>query len=186
MLFGLLAACLVGSCFTCEAAIAASHSHRLSKERIEDGFGSFSPRTHDRNGNGNGDHSTGFDHEAILGSRKEAEEFDNLSPEESKKRLLILVGKMDLDKDGSIERQELKAWIIRSFHMLSEEESKERFQEVDENEDGLVTWQEYIQETFGLTDENLAIPLHDLEEQRVSIEVKLNIINYFLTFVICR
>lgn len=50
-----------------------------------------------------------------LGSTKEAEEFDNLPPEEAKQRLKILVEKMDLNKDQIIERGELKAWIMRSF-----------------------------------------------------------------------
>jgi Ca2+-binding EF-hand superfamily protein len=50
-----------------------------------------------------------------LGSTKDAQEFDNLAPEEAKKRLKVLVEKMDLDKDGYIERPELKAWIMRSF-----------------------------------------------------------------------
>ena len=40
-------------------------------------------------------------------------------------------------------RQELYAWILRSFTSLSKEESDERFGDCDENEDGLVTWEEY-------------------------------------------
>lgn len=53
--------------------------------------------------------------------------------------------------------------------MLSEEESKQRLEEVDENEDGLVTWKEYVQETFGVDlDSNpSSIPLNDIEEQQV-------------------
>lgn len=51
--------------------------------------------------------------------------------------------------------------------MLSEEEASERFDEIDENEDGRVTWAEYLEETYGVNDENSAIPLEDLEEQRV-------------------
>ena len=60
-------------------------------------------------------HNSEFDHEAIIGSTKEAQEYDNLSPQEAKKRLKVLVEKMDLDRDGYIERPELKAWIMRSF-----------------------------------------------------------------------
>ena len=33
---------------------------------------------------------------------------------------------------------------------LSEEESEERLDEVDNNEDGFVTWEEYIHETYGI------------------------------------
>lgn len=50
-----------------------------------------------------------------VGSAKEAEEFDHLSPEESKRRLGILLQKMDLNSDKQIDRKELKAWILRSF-----------------------------------------------------------------------
>jgi Ca2+-binding EF-hand superfamily protein len=49
---------------------------------------------------------------------KTAEEFDNLSPEEAKKRLRILLMKMDRNNDGVIERKELHSWIMRSFRYL--------------------------------------------------------------------
>lgn len=49
------------------------------------------------------------------GSVKEAEEFDKLPIEESKRRLKILLTKMDLNADDFIDRNELKAWILRSF-----------------------------------------------------------------------
>lgn len=51
----------------------------------------------------------------LTGSIKEAEEFDKLPIEESKRRLGILLTKMDLNNDTIIERNELKAWIMRSF-----------------------------------------------------------------------
>lgn len=53
--------------------------------------------------------------------------------------------------------------------MLSEEESKQRLEEVDENEDGKVSWKEYVQETFGidLDGDSASIPLNDIEEQQV-------------------
>lgn len=51
----------------------------------------------------------------FLGSAKEAEEYDHLSPEESKRRLAILLNKMDLNGDKQIDKNELKAWILRSF-----------------------------------------------------------------------
>lgn len=55
-----------------------------------------------------GEHHNEFDHEAIIGSVKEAGEFHDLSPDESKRRLSILVEKMDLNQDGFIDRHELK------------------------------------------------------------------------------
>lgn len=104
-----------------------------------------------------GEHHNEFDHEAIIGSVKEAEEFDNLSPEESKKRLSLLVQKMDLNSDLFVDRHELKAWIIRSFKSLSEEEAEDRFEDVDEDNNDLISWAEYLKETYGL-DENEYTP----------------------------
>lgn len=51
------------------------------------------------------------------GSVKTAEEFDSLPPEEAKRRLKMLLTKMDRNRDGQIERQELHSWILRSFRL---------------------------------------------------------------------
>uniref|UniRef100_A0A6B2EGN6 Reticulocalbin-3 n=1 Tax=Phlebotomus kandelakii TaxID=1109342 RepID=A0A6B2EGN6_9DIPT len=146
---------------------ATTHKHTHSnKERMEDG--SYSPKNaHHFDG---ADHHSEFDHEAILGSVKEAEEFDNLSPEESKKRLGILVRKMDLNLDGFVDRHELKAWILRSFRMLSQEEANERFQDLDEDGDGMTSWQEYLKDTYGMETEN---EIGDSDEQHLEEESKL-------------
>ena len=60
-------------------------SNPQSGERLSDG--AFSPRDH-KHGSG-AEHDNSFDHEAILGSKKDAEEFDDLSPEEAKRRLRV-------------------------------------------------------------------------------------------------
>ena len=62
---------------------AFPNSHLQSGERLSDG--AFSPRDH-KHGSGE-EHDNSFDHEAILGSRKDAEEYDDLPPEEAKRRL---------------------------------------------------------------------------------------------------
>lgn len=85
----------------------------------------------------------------FLGSKKTAEEFDKLSPEESKKRLGVIAKKMDLNGDGFVDRYELKTWIYNSLQQLDREEIDERFDEVDENHDGLVSFAEYVKESFG-------------------------------------
>uniref|UniRef100_A0A7G3AW35 Reticulocalbin-3 n=1 Tax=Lutzomyia longipalpis TaxID=7200 RepID=A0A7G3AW35_LUTLO len=149
---------------------ATTHKHTQggSKERMEDG--SYSPRdAHHFEG---GVHQNEFDHEAIIGSVKEAEEFDRLTPEESKRRLGILVQKMDLNSDGFVDRHELKAWILRSFKMLSQEEANDRFQDVDEDNDGLVTWKEYLKDTYGMESDNEAIQSLEqiIEEESKLIE----------------
>ena len=72
-----------------------------------------------------GEHDPHWDHEAILGSKKEAEEFDELDPEEAKKRLRVLAVKMDRNGDGVVDKTEMHQWIVRSLRMLSKEESDE-------------------------------------------------------------
>lgn len=131
----------------CMTSSAVPHK---THERESDG--AFSPRDHKHNVDGK--HDSNFDHEAILGSSKEAEEFDQLPPEEAKKRLEILLKKMDRDSDGKIEKDELKQWIIRSFASLSKEESEERFLDSDVDKNGYVSWQEYKEEEFDFGDED--------------------------------
>ena len=50
-----------------------------------------------------------YDHEAFLGD--EAHEFDDLSPEESQRRLAEIVDKIDTDKNGLVSVEELRDWI---------------------------------------------------------------------------
>jgi len=133
----------------------AVHNHaRREKghgaEREEDG--AYSPIDHHHKDGE--DHDTGFDHEAILGSRKEAEEFDDLPPEEAKRRLKVLLGKMDRNLDEQIDKNELYAWILRSFKSLSEEDSLDRFEDADEDEDSFVSWEEYKADEYDFGDEN--------------------------------
>lgn len=45
--------------------------------------------------------------------------------------------------------------------MLSEEESQDRFEDSDENEDGKVTWQEYLSDTFGISNNEV----HEKDEK---------------------
>jgi len=96
-----------------------------------------------------GQHNAGFDHQAILGSREEAEEYESLPPEEAKKRLAKLVAKMDANGDGSVSHDELQNWITNSFLSLNEEESKDRFKEHDQDSDGKLTWEEYLRSVYG-------------------------------------
>ena len=41
-----------------------------------------------------------------------------------------------------------QAWILRSFRMLSQEESTERFEDNNEDGDDFVTWDEYKANEF--------------------------------------
>jgi len=157
-------------------AVPPSHSHKnkASAERTADG--AYSPR--DQGHHANGHHDASFDHEAILGSAKEAEEYDQLSPDEAKKRLKVLVEKIDTDNDHFVSKKELHSWILRSFKSISQEESDERFGESDEDGDGVVTWQEYKRVEFEIDgDEDISTldpdrleELSMLEEDKILFE----------------
>ena len=112
-------------------------------ERVEDSFNSVHYNEH-------GEHNPAYDHQAILGSKKTAEEYDELSPEESKQRLRLLVtkGGMDQDGDGYVDKKELFDWVSKSFHSLALEEGGERLAEEDLDNDGLVSWSEHINSNF--------------------------------------
>lgn len=81
-----------------------------------------------------GGHNPDLDHQAVLGSRRTAAEFDSLSPEESRRRLRVLAQRVDVDGDGVVTPAELEAWVYRSLLSLDEEETKERFEEIDQGE----------------------------------------------------
>nr|BAV37859.1 calumenin [Dugesia japonica] len=56
-------------------------------------------------------HDLNYDHKAFLG-KEEAERYSELTPEESKNRLRILVeNKVDRNKDGKVTKSELADWI---------------------------------------------------------------------------
>ena len=48
------------------------------------------------------------------------QEFDDLEPEESKRRLGMLVKKMDKDGDSNVSREELVDWILMSFKYVGQ------------------------------------------------------------------
>ena len=69
----------------------------------------------------NDDMDHDYDHEAFLGDQ--AHEFDDLSPEESQRRLALIVDQIDEDNNGFVSVQELRDWIkytqSRYFYSVS-------------------------------------------------------------------
>ncbi|CAD5209377.1 unnamed protein product [Bursaphelenchus xylophilus] len=92
--------------------------------------------------------------------------------EESKKRLRALAVRMDEDKNGIITLRELEDWVYNSLLSLDEEETRERFEEIDQDHDGKVTWQEYIHEAFGTEDGKGLDPEYGklMDEDRIYFE----------------
>nr|CAD2181677.1 unnamed protein product [Meloidogyne enterolobii] len=116
---------------------------------------------------GEGKHDIEMDHKAVLGP--DTDEYNDLPPEESKKRLRVLALKMDVDKDGFISPEELNEWVHNSLVNVDLEETKERFMDIDAGKefrerifhfskiidrDDFITWPEYTQEAFGISAED--------------------------------
>lgn len=60
---------------------------------------------------------------------------------------------MDEDKDNFVSKQELTNWIHKSMLALDQEETEERFADVDDDKDDKVSWEEYAKDAFGDDDE---------------------------------
>lgn len=134
--------------FALVAARAPPQNHvhgEINKERLRDG----PPPPRDADHYRDEEHDDDFDHEVILGSREKVDEFESLSREDAREKLQMILDQMDINFDGFIDENELTAWIKNSFISLSKEESVERFEEIDEDEDGKITWREVL-EDYGI------------------------------------
>eukprot|EP00061_Rhincodon_typus_P016707 g45062.t1 len=89
-----------------------------------------------------------YDHDAFLGA-EEAKTFDQLTPEESKERLGKIVDKIDGDKDGFVTEEEIKKWIKLAQKRWIYEDVDRQWKGHDLDNDGLVSWEEYKNATYG-------------------------------------
>ncbi|CAG5134394.1 unnamed protein product, partial [Candidula unifasciata] len=99
-----------------------------------------------------GEHNNDYDHDAFLG-HEDAETFDQLSPEESKKRLASIVDKIDKNKDGEITEQELKERIQYVQHRYIVTDTDRMWRDHDPDSDNTLSWESYQKRTFGYNDE---------------------------------
>jgi len=98
-----------------------------------------------------GEHEEHMDHQAFLGDKELASQYDDLPTDVAKARLRVLASKqIDKNADGFVTDTELIDWIHRSLISLDREETDERFDEMDTDKDGIVSWGEYMQEAFGV------------------------------------
>ncbi|XP_035227343.1 calumenin-A-like [Stegodyphus dumicola] len=97
-------------------------------------------------------HNPEYDHEAFLGEN-EAKKFDDLSPEESKRRLGKIVDKIDADKDGFVSMQELKDWIQHTQRRYIIDDSERQWKNLNPNDEPEVTWKTYRKVTYGYTED---------------------------------
>ena len=96
----------------------------------------------------NQEHDVRYDHEAFLGP--DAEEFDHLTPEESKRRLKTIVTKLiDTNRDGRVSPEELSIWIEKQRKAFMYEDVDKRIAKEDQDGDGEITWLEYAKSEYG-------------------------------------
>lgn len=107
-------------------------------------------------------HGFSYDHDAFLGP-EEARTFEQLQPEESRRRLGLLVGLIDTDGDAAVSEAELRAWIERTRRRSREESLKTALRRYDRDGDGAVRWDEYRNEAYGAPDSALG---SDADAQR--------------------
>jgi len=100
-------------------------------------------------------HSSHEDHVAFLGEEL-AKEFEKLSPQESRRRLRMLVPRIDINKDGFVEEAELEIWIRHRMQKWTVHEDVDAiFRDKDMDGNDKVSWKEYMIRTFGFTEEDM-------------------------------
>ncbi|XP_013787349.1 calumenin-like [Limulus polyphemus] len=98
------------------------------------------------------EHNMDYDHEAFLGE-DEAKTFEDLTPEESKQRLGIIVDKIDKDKDGFVDQKELQDWIqyTQKRYILDDVDRQWKAHNPDKKE--ILMWEDYRKVTYGFSDD---------------------------------
>ncbi|XP_017773059.1 PREDICTED: calumenin [Nicrophorus vespilloides] len=95
-------------------------------------------------------HNTQYDHEAFLG--EDAKTFDQLPPEESRRRLSLIVDKIDSNGDNFISHEELKDWIRFTQKRYIMEDVERQWIQQNPDEKETITWDEYKKMVYGFLD----------------------------------
>ncbi|KYN06652.1 PREDICTED: calumenin-B [Cyphomyrmex costatus] len=99
-------------------------------------------------------HNPAYDHEAFLG--EEAKTFDQLTPEESTRRLGIIVDKIDKDSDGYVTQEELKDWIMYTQQRYIRDDVERQWASHNSIGKEKLTWTEYKDMVYGDMEEEEA------------------------------
>ncbi|XP_050442732.1 calumenin-like [Adelges cooleyi] len=106
------------------------------------------------------EHDPNYDHEAFLG--QEAEEFDNLTQQESQRRLGLIVNKIDKNNDGFVTKDELKNWITFTQKRYIMNDVENQWKMHKNNADDKISWPEYRKDTYGFMSDEEA---NDVQKQ---------------------
>lgn len=96
-------------------------------------------------------HNTQYDHEAFLG--EEAKTFDQLPPEESRRRLAIIVDKIDHNSDGLVTQEELKDWIQYTQKRYILDDVDRQWKQHNSDNKETIPWEDYKKMVYGFMDD---------------------------------
>nr|CAD7200967.1 unnamed protein product [Timema douglasi]CAD7573722.1 unnamed protein product [Timema californicum] len=97
------------------------------------------------------EHNAQYDHEAFLG--EDAKTFDQLTPEESRRRLGLIVDKIDKDEDGFVNQEELKDWIQFTQKRYIVDDVERQWKTHNPENKEKITWDEYKKMVYGFMDD---------------------------------
>ncbi|ESN99878.1 hypothetical protein HELRODRAFT_185810 [Helobdella robusta] len=98
-------------------------------------------------------HNPQFDREAFLG-KESAKSFDQLTPEESKEKLKLIVEKIDTDKDGYVDKAELTTWIEHAEQVYIKMNINKQWKDYQRTDDSNIklSWKQYKERMYGSED----------------------------------
>ncbi|XP_058804085.1 calumenin [Phymastichus coffea] len=126
-------------------ATAIPKSDELPNERVIDK--ELSDQEHFINSH----HNPAYDHDAFLG--EEAKTFEQLTPEESSRRLGLIVDKIDKDKDGFVTQEELKDWIKHTQQRYIRDDVERQWRSHNPDDKEKISWDEYRRMIYGFLDD---------------------------------
>ncbi|XP_014232281.1 calumenin [Trichogramma pretiosum] len=156
MKVSLLGALLVFGCALATSIPRADDEQHQQKNRIHDK--DLSDQEHYINNQ----HNPAYDHEAFLG--EEAKTFDQLTPEESTRRLGLIVDKIDSNKDGFVTQEELKDWIKYTQQRYLRDDVQRQWESHNPDEKDKIFWEDYRKAIYGFLDEKDAQTLDRQDE----------------------
>ncbi|XP_025417774.1 calumenin-B-like isoform X2 [Sipha flava] len=94
------------------------------------------------------DHRTDPGYAGILSDSNDIDSIKHSEPSKIKARIFNILEKMDHNKDGYIDKKELTDKLMESYRKLSASESDSEFETSDLDENGFITWDEYLGDAY--------------------------------------